>query len=181
MMDTNELANKRIKIVSAHNSDLSIVYPELRVNRNLVGIGASVTLAGDIVRELLSDIGFKYMLEQGMIIIANKEDRIALGLEEEGIIVPIEFKKDDMIKALRGMAYADFVKGVDSMTKEQQRTLAQLAVDEQIGDLQKTDLLKRYTGMDVLKMIMLNRESAAKEAELAATGAPKTGQFGPTR
>ena len=29
MMDTNELANKRIKIVSAHNSDLSIVYPDI--------------------------------------------------------------------------------------------------------------------------------------------------------
>lgn len=165
-MDINALRDRRIKLVNAEDSTLTINEPELKINRTLRGINAAITLPGDQVKELLeSSIGFKNMIEQGMIMIENKEDRIALELEENGINVPVYFKKDDMVKLLRGVAYPDFVKQVEAMTKEQRNMLADLAIAEEITDLAKTDLLKKYTERDIIKTIMLARDMKADQTK----------------
>lgn len=161
-MDTTALKDRRIKLVNAEDSTLTINEPELKINRTLRGVNAAITLPGEQVKELLeSSPGFKNMIEQGMLMIENKEDRIALQLEEDGINVPVYFKKDDMVKLLRGVAYPDFAKQVDGMTKEQRNMLADLAIAEEITDLAKTDLLKKYTEKDIIKTIMLARDMKA--------------------
>ena len=48
---------------------------------------------------------------------------------------------------------------LSKVSKEQAYNLAQYAIDHQINDFEKADILKQITGRDITKSILLEREN----------------------
>ena len=91
--------------------------------------------------------------------------KIALGLEPEGAQEPqniIILNDSQILRLVKVDSYADFEKELEDISNEQVNNICDYVIaNELMGiDPQKAELLKKRTGIDVIKSIQLNRQNA---------------------
>ena len=118
----------------------------------LITIGRECGCGADEIGKMLSE---KYQLPCYMKsnIIAYAKEK---GLYDNTVVVLNENKMLFLLKT----ASVDVLK--DTLSKvslEQANNLAQYAIDHQINDFEKADIIKARTGRDITKSILLEREN----------------------
>ena len=92
--------------------------------------------------------------------IVEKADRVELGLEEEdGPDMVKLYSINEMMIILKSMPIDEFQTTVSEMTHEQTLTLTDLAIEHEIYDLNKAEILKKVNGLDIAKAIQFNRSN----------------------
>lgn len=152
---------KKIKVKNLVNGRVGITLPDLRLNVNWDRKGQTRTIDFDILQEALYDYGTEYMFREGMLGIDDMETKIALGLEPEGATEPqniIVLDDAKMKRMMTVMPLHEFKKDVAELPREQVLNLVDYAVAHEYSDINKCDVLKDITGIDIISAIRLNRE-----------------------
>ena len=127
--------------------------------------GQKLPVSKDILREAIYEPGVEYMFKQGLLYIDDMDFKIELGLEEEGTKAPtnvIPMDEKYMSRVLKLMPIAEMKKAISAMNDNQKRELIDFASEQNDISFDRMDVIKKLTGIDVVKVIELKR---SKEEE----------------
>lgn len=154
--------NKKVKIKNTTNGRIGINIPDLKLSRIWEKKNVIKDIDFDDLEQALYDSGVEYMIRQGMLEIEDMEVKIALGLEEEGTTTPVNIivlSEKEMERYLKVLPIVDFKKKIADLPKEQIYNLLDYAIEKEIIQLDKNDILKQITGTDVMEAIKLKRQA----------------------
>ena len=155
--------DEKVKVVNLVSSRVSINVPELRLSRSWEKKGAVKTIPFDQLEEAMYDPGVEAMFLEGILGIDALEVKQKLGLEPDDVKEPVNIiVLDDQQRKryLTVMPLAEFKGKVQELPIEQVRELAQFAIDNEIVDFDKCEILKKIVNVDVVKSIELNKADA---------------------
>ena len=122
--------------------------------------GQKLPVSKDILREAIYEPGVEYMFKQGLLYIDDMDFKIELGLEEEGTKAPtnvIPMDEKYMSRVLKLMPIAEMKKAISAMNDNQKRELIDFASEQNDISFDRMDVIKKLTGIDVVKVIELKR------------------------
>lgn len=152
---------EKVKVKSLISSRVLLSVPDLRLRREWERKGSVKTIPFDQLSEAIYNPGVEALFRDGALGIDDMEVKIALGLEAEGTKVPTEIiALDDSQREryLKNMPIADFRKEVNKLPKEQLVELANYAIEKEIVNFDKAEILLKLTGIDIMSAIKLNKE-----------------------
>lgn len=155
----------KVKVKSGVGGTIGINVPEIRLSRTWEKKGAIKEIDLEKLQEAIYEPGVQYMFEQGILIIDDMEAKIALGLEEEGTKEPtniIVLTEEQKKRYMTALPITEFRKKVKELPYEQAVELAQYAIENSYASIDKVEVLKKITDIDVLKAIQLKRANEEK-------------------
>lgn len=157
--------NERVIVTSMVSGRIGLVLPHMHINKVWPKKGTKLPIEKDILREAIYEPGVEYMFKQGLLYIEDMDFKIELGLEAEGTKIPTEVIPIDekyLNRVLKLMPIVEMKKTVQSMNDNQIRELIDYAAGQNDIQFDRMDVLKKLTGIDIVKIIELKR---AKEEE----------------
>jgi len=157
--------NNKIKITNMTSGPIGVKVPSAMFQRDWAGYGSSVLVEKDKLEELMYDIGFKYMIDKGMLYIEDMDTKKELGLEPEDATAPVNIivlNEADKKRYMTAMPLKEFKIQVSKLSREQINLLVDYAIAHRYVDFDKTKVLKEITGRDVIQTIRLSEQN--KEA-----------------
>ena len=152
----------KVKVRNNANQYITIVDNSLRFRMAFERKGVIRMIDFDTLQQLIYKPGVERMFKDGILVIDDLETKIALGLEPEGVkeSVNIIVLNDNQKKRYLSVApMNEFKEITEKLSREQLKDLAHFAIaNEIVGNIEKLDILKEKTGIDVLKGIQFNKE-----------------------
>ena len=102
------------------------------------------------------------MFRTGMLYIEDMEVKKELGLEPEDATEPeniIVLSDAEMKRYLTVLPLHEFKEKLANLSIEQKKNMVDYAVENEIINLEKCELLKEATGLNIVRMIELNRQN----------------------
>ena len=158
----------KVKIVSLVSGRVVLSVPELRLKRVWDKKGAVKIIPFDQLQEALYEPGVTELFEGGCLGIDDMEQKIALGLEPEGAEEPVNIITIDDAQRKRYLTVlpcVEFKEKIKELPHEQIEELANFAIENEIADFEKSEVLRQYTGKDIIGAIKLNRDDRAAREE----------------
>ena len=153
--------DEKICVVSTVNGNMGINIPYLNFRKDWARKGAKVMIKKEILEEALYDPGVEYMFNNGMLYIEDLEAKKALGLEPEEAKEPeniIVLNEKQMKRYLTVAPKQELKDILIKLAPEQRKNLADFAIENNITDVDRCEILKKATGIDVLNAIILKRK-----------------------
>lgn len=153
--------DEKICVVSTVNGNIGINIPHLNFRKDWARKGAKVMIKKEILEEALYDPGVEYMFNNGMLYIEDLEVKKALGLEPEEAKEPeniIVLNEKQMKRYLTVAPKQELKDILIKLAPEQRKNLADFAIENNITDVDRCEILKKATGIDVLNAIILKRK-----------------------
>ena len=157
--------NERVMVTSMVSGRIGLVLPRLHINKVWPKKGTKLPVEKEVLREAIYEPGVEYMFKQGLLYIDDMDFKIELGLEEEGTKAPtnvIPMDEKYMSRVLKLMPIAEMKKAISAMNHNQKRELIDFASEQNDISFDRMDVIKKLTGIDVVKVIELKR---SKEEE----------------
>lgn len=151
---------KKVEVKNLVSSIVNINVPDARLKRTWEKKGAVKVIPFDQLQEAMYDPGVEAMFLEGILGIDDLEVKQQLGLEPEDAPAPVNIIiLDDQQRKryLTVMPLAEFKLKIQELPIEQVRELAQFAIDNEIVDFDKCEVLKKVINVDVVKSIELNK------------------------
>lgn len=152
----------KVKITSMTNGLVSVKVPSAQFQREWIDRGASVMVEREKLDELMYDVGFKYMIDTGMLYIEDMNVKKELGIEPEDAIAPVNvivLSEADKKRYLTVMPLKEFKIQVAKLNKEQIDILVDYAIANHYADFDKTKVLKEISGRDIIQTIRLSEQN----------------------
>ena len=152
----------KVKVKSLISSHVLLSVPELRLRREWEKKGAIKIIPFEQLEEAMYNPGVEALCKEGALGIDDLEVKIALGLEPDGAVEPVNIvilNDAQRERYLRNMPMVEFRQKVKELPQEQLIELAEYAIAHEIADFDKSDLLLRLTDIDVMGAIRLNRDN----------------------
>lgn len=152
--------DKYVVVTSMINGRVGLVVPHLRLNRVFPRKGTKVNLDKDILREAFYEPGVEYMFRQGILYIDDMPLKIELGLEEEGTEVPTavtELNDKYLNRVAKLMPIMEMKQVIEKMNENQRQELIDYIIKQSDISFDRLEAVKKITGIDVIKIIELNR------------------------
>lgn len=156
------MENKQVKVTNMVNGRVRIDVPDLRLKRIWERKGAVKPIELDVLKQAIYDPGVEYMFKEGMLFIDDMDVKIELGLEPEGAkeAKNIIILDDNQKKRYLTVAPLHELKAIlKKLSHEQRQELAQYAIEHEITDYERSQILKEATQINVLSAIELNRKA----------------------
>ncbi len=158
------MENRKVMVKSESTGRLSINLPELQLKRIWEKKGTIRPISFEDLQQALYVPGVEYMFKEGMLSIESMQDKIDLGLEPEGtkedspvnIIILNDSQKKRYLTVL---PTSEFKQELEKLPYEQINSLVDYAIEKELMDMDKCDILKEKTGIDIIKAIQLNRQA----------------------
>ena len=155
----------KVKIRNTADCEVTVSLPDLRFRRSWPKKNSVIPVDFAILEEGIFDPGFANLINSGVLYIEDMDTKIALGLEPEGAQEPqniIILNDSQILRLVKVDSYADFEKEPEDISEERVNNICDYVMaNERMGmDPQKAELLKKRTGIDVIKSIQLNRQNA---------------------
>lgn len=166
-----QTTNRMVRLKSTSTSTVVVSQPSYGIRRVFPNKGSVQAIPFEIMEQLLWSEGFRNLINTGILYIDNMQDKIDLGLEDEGTTQPTRIKiftDEQILTLLKIKSFDDFRKELATVTIDQAHAVVDYAVKNQIIDSQKVDYLKEITGRDVIKIIARKKEEAEAEKAAAA-------------
>ena len=160
--------NNKVTVVSTVNAQVGLHLPEYKINRVWPKKGSKVQIDKDVLAEAMYEPGVASMFRKGILYIEDMETKKELGLEPDDATEPeniIVLTDAQMIRLLKVAPIKDMKEMMNKLSKQQKENLAYFAVENEIADMDKADILKEATGIDVINFIRMNRDAKKAEAE----------------
>jgi hypothetical protein len=113
----------------------------------------------DDLRELVNQLGGIELLE-GYLLIKDMEVREDLGLSVDKSLI----LEDKDIKALLKKPIDKLTDVLENTSESIREKIAHVAIDTKLSDLDKIEVIKEYSGLDVLTVIQENKEVEKEKA-----------------
>ena len=114
----------------------------------------------EVLEEAVYDVGFRKLMDQGVLFVEDEAVRIELGLQEEGQEYKVKIlSRAQMLKMLKVDSLAQMEKALIGINKEQIVDLAELAINETVLDVAKAKLIKEKCGINIIKGIELKMKN----------------------
>lgn len=152
--------NERVMVTSMVSGRIGLVLPRLHINKVWPKKGTKLPVEKEVLREAIYEPGVEYMFKQGLLYIDDMDFKIELGLEEEGTKAPtnvIPMDEKYMSRVLKLMPIAEMKKAIGGMNDNQKRELIDFASEQNDISFDRMDVIKKLTGIDVVKVIELKR------------------------
>lgn len=153
------MAQERVQIKNLVKGTVVINDPNIPIRREWTKKGQVNSIPYDVMEDLVYQEGIMTLFKDGILSIEDKDVRVRLGLEaSDGHDAIVIFNENQMLGALMGKP-ADLEVALKKLPKEQINELVELAVTKEVTDMQKVDLIKKYTGRDILQLVKYNRQA----------------------
>ena len=152
--------NERVMVTSMVSGRIGLVLPRLHINKVWPKKNTKLPVEKDVLREAIYEPGVEYMFKQGLLYIDDMDFKIELGLEEEGTKAPtnvIPMDEKYMSRVLKLMPIAEMKKAISALNDNQKRELIDFASEQNDISFDRMDVIKKLTGIDVVKVIELKR------------------------
>ena len=136
--------------------------PEVNLKAVFEKKGVKRPINIEVLQQALYDSGVEYMFTQGILGIDNMEQKKFLGLEPEDATAPqniIILTENQKTRLLTVAPLRDLKETLETLPYEQIRELASFAIEHEYTNIDKCDLLKKYTQIDIIKAVQLNRQN----------------------
>lgn len=153
--------NERVIVKSMVNGIVGITMPNSRIKKIWPKKGTKLPVEKDLLREAIYDPGVEYMFKKGILYIDDMDFKIELGLEPEGAKTPTEIIPVDekyLNRVLKLMPLSEMKAAINKMSDNQKKELLDYAVKQNDIQLDRLGVLKELTGIDILKVIELDRQ-----------------------
>ena len=151
---------KYVVVTSMINGRVGLVVPHLRLNRVFPRKGTKVNLDKEVLREAFYEPGVEYMFRQGILYIDDMPLKIELGLEEEGTEAPtavIELNDKYLNRVAKLMPIMEMKQVIEKMNENQRHEVIDYIIKQTDISFDRLEAVKKITGVDVIKIIELNR------------------------
>lgn len=158
----------KVKIENLISSRVILSMPDLRLKRVWEKKGAIKTIPFEQLEEAIYDPGVESLFVDGVLGIADMDVKKKLGLEPEEAEEPVNIivlSDKERKEWLVDLSVAEFRNKIKELPREQVIELANYAVDNEITNFEKSEILKRAVGIDVLSRVKLNRDNKAEVEE----------------
>lgn len=154
--------DKKVKVKSLISSRVILSVPDIRLKRVWEKKGAVRIIPFEQLEEAFYEPGVEALFTDGALGIDDMEVKIALGLEPEGAAEPVNIitlTDAQMERYLSHMPMAEFRQEVKKLPKDQLMELANYAIEHEIANFDKSELLLKVTDIDIMSAIKLNRDN----------------------
>ena len=154
--------DKKIKVINMADSRVVVVAPEIPYKAVWVGKEAVCAIKFDILEQLMYREGFNNMVQQGILYIEDMDAKKALGIEPEdakepvNMIILTDTEKSKLLGS--GITLNTFKKRIEELNHEQVLQLADYAIKNELGDFNKSEVIRKACGKDVMQAIKLNHQ-----------------------
>jgi hypothetical protein len=149
---------RRIMVKNLSSSRVIIDNEELHFKRVWEQKGAVKPIAFEILEQLIYEPGVETLFKEGYLYIDDKDTRVELGLEEADGDSIVQLYTDAQIKRFLTIApIEEFAQVLGIMAHEQIVEMADYAIDNELIDIEKDEMLKKKIGIDVIKTIQLKK------------------------
>ena len=159
------MTNRNVLVENMTKATVTLVVRNSNFKRALRGEGAKVNIPFDVLYNGLSEPGVDVMFQQGYLRIANKQDRIDLGLEfaddaTEDTDVQAALSSAEMLAILKENNPIKIKSTLEGLAEKQRVKLVNVAAENGIYSPGLAKLIMDYTGMDLLKVMTDVRDEA---------------------
>ena len=150
----------KVKVKNLISSRVIISIPDMRLRRVWEKKGVVRVIPFEQLEEAIYNPGVERLFKNGVLGIDDMEVKIKLGLEPEEAKEPINIiTLDDKQREryLKVMPVHEFRQKVKELPREQIIELARYAIEHEIADFDKSDILLKAVDIDILSAIKLNR------------------------
>ena len=152
----------KVKITSTTVGEVSVFQPSIPFRASWPAKGSSHLVEEEVIEQLLYTPGFKYMIDTGMLYIEDMEEKKKLGIEPENATEPVNvivLSDADKSKYMKVYDLDKFTKEVKKLSREQIVDLADFAIENKIADFDKSEVLEKLCGKNIIKGIQLARQN----------------------
>jgi hypothetical protein len=151
---------RKVTVKSMVNYSVGLNIPDLRFKRDFTKEGETKSIDFDTLFEGVTSLGVRTLFDEGILYIDNKQDRIDLGLEEEG--QPERFRilnRGQILKLLKVDPISKLQETLETLPREQINRIAEVAIEEKFTDFEKCNVIKKFCGIDVISSVQnMNEE-----------------------
>lgn len=154
-----EKSNEKVKIISTVKHKVFVNIPELRFSRTWMSAGAVVSVERSLLEDMMYDIGFKNMINMGMLYIEDMEVKKELGIEPEDATEPVNviiLSDRDKNYYLTELSLVGFKDKVSKLSRTQLDELCDYAIEHRLLNVQKCKVLKEACGRDIINAVRLS-------------------------
>lgn len=158
----------KVKIKNLISSRVNINIPDIRLNRVWEKKGAVKAVPFDQLEEAMYNPGVEALFTEGILGIEDMEVKKRLGLEPEDAEEPVNIiVLDDAQRKryLTVMPKSEFKTKINDLPLEQVKELAQYAIENEIADFDKAEIIKKMIGTDIISSIQLKKADEEKIEE----------------
>lgn len=155
------MENNKVTVISTVNAQVGLHLPEFKINRVWPKKGAKVLIDKDALSEAMYEPGVASMFRKGILYIEDMDTKKELGLEPDSATEPeniIVLTDAQMTRYLKVAPARELDEIMQKLSGQQRKNVADFAVECQIADMDKADIIKKYTGIDVINFIRMNRD-----------------------
>lgn len=155
----------KIKITSTTVGEVSVFQPSIPFRMSWPAKGSTRAIEEEILEQLLYTPGFKRMIDSGVLYIEDMDVKKRLGIEPEDATEPVNvivLSDQEKNKYLKMYSADKFKEEIKKLSHEQLIDLADYAIDNKIADFDKSEILEKACGKNIVKGIQLARQN--KEA-----------------
>lgn len=158
--------DKKVKVVSLVSQRVVLTVPDLRLRRVWERKGAVAVIPFEQLEEAMYSPGVENLFKNGILGIDDMETKIALGLEPEGAKAPVNIitlNDEQRKRYLTVMPLHEFKEEIKKLPIEQINELAAYAIEHEILDFDKSEIIKKYVDVDIMRAVKLNRDDQATQ------------------
>ena len=150
----------KVKVVNLISSRVNINLPDIRLKRIWEKKGATRTIPFDELEEAIYNPGVEALFREGILGIEDMEVKRKLGLEPEDAEEPVNIIVLDDAQRKRYMTVMplyEFKEKIQELSREQIAELARYAIEHEIADFDKSEVVKQIVDIDIIGSIQLNK------------------------
>lgn len=145
---------RKVTVKSMVNYTVGLTIPDLRFKREFTKEGETKSIDFDTLFEGVTSLGVRTLFEEGILYIENKQDRIDLGLEEEGQEEKFKIlNRGQILKLLKVDPISKLESTLEVLPREQVNRIAEVAIEEKFTDFDKCNVIKKYCGIDIISSV----------------------------
>lgn len=158
----------KVKVKSLISHRVVLTVPDMRLNRVWEKKGTVRTIPFDQLEEAFYKPGVEALFRNGALGIDDMDVKRRLGLEPEDAEEPVNviiLSEDEMKELLTNAPVSQFRAKINELPVEQVNELIGYAIEHEIANFEKSEILKAITGIDIISAIRLNRDDLAAQKE----------------
>ena len=160
----------KVNVTSMTIGEVSVFEPSIPFRVSWPAKGSTRPIEKEILEQLMFNAGFDYMIRTGMLYIEDLEQKKELGIEPEDATEPVNIiplTDADKKKYMSVYGVDKFKEVIKKLSIEQISDLADYAIEHEIADFEKSEIIKKaLSGIyqkDIIKAIQFKRQNEEEE------------------
>lgn len=162
------MENKKVEITSLVNGRITINLVDPRIKRTWERKGVKRYIDFEDLEQAMYNQGVEYMFTQGILGIEDMDVKIALGLEPEGAKEPVNIIILTDAQKRRYLTVAplnELKEIIEKLSYEQIQELADFAIENELSNFDRCEILKKAIQVDVIQAIRNKRADKEETKE----------------